>query len=271
MVPTGQLWAQKLESRVIWRLVQRWVIVVLTAAAGLVWAGALPSDVSADDAFDAGDCWQTGVPLQCAAGYSQGNYYYYRVNTAWSGTAYESEGSASLAAAKTSWSNSPGPQWFVDSSNSSAPYMSVYTWTYPTYQTADSIFNTALANGAVAVTVNWKWNGSSYQICYSYACSISFSEVYVNTNVRSQCGSGSWSAFTWQYIFAHEFGHSQGLADHGSGNILMNNVWSSGNYPCIPNTSANGPTSTESGTPVSGGASSCGSPKGIRCIFKWPT
>lgn len=142
---------------------------ILALVTATVWAWVLPDDVSADDAFQGGNCWQGGT-LQCAAGYSQGNYYYYRVNTAWSGTTYETEGAASLTAAKSSWSNSPGPQWFVSWQSSSTPYMPVYTWMYPTYQSGNSSINNTLSAGAVAVTVNWKWNGSNYEICFTNAC-----------------------------------------------------------------------------------------------------
>jgi hypothetical protein len=251
-------------------LTMKVVVSLLVAANAFVWSLGMPADSRADHAFQGGNCWQTGVARQCAAGYVQDNAYFYRVHTAWSGTIYASEGTAALDAARTSWSNVSGPQRFVTSSSSSTPYMNVYTWMYPTYTSGDYYIDYFLAS-SVAVTSNWEWNGAQYSMCYSNACVISFSEVYVNTNVRAACGS--WSAFSWQYLFAHEFGHSQGLDDHGSGNILMNNAWSFGNYPCYPDTSANGPTATEVGTAVPWGATTCSSPpspKGIRCIFKWP-
>jgi hypothetical protein len=68
---------------------------------------------------------------------------------------------------------------------------------------------------------------------------------------------------TFNYIYAHEFGHVLGLADHsGGGNILMNNTWPT-TY-CYPETSAREPTVTDIGV-----LPPCGSPKGIRCVYNW--
>jgi hypothetical protein len=237
------------------------LLAVLNVVAWAAIAGA--HDASADHAFSGGDCWQAGTPTQCAASWGgAGTVYYYYESPYWD-TGLQSEGGASLSAAVSSWTNAAGPQIFTTSSPGS-PYMNVFTFPWPTYSAPASVYTTALTNGAIATTANYSTSGTW---CVVTACAIDFSSIYYNTNARSSCGS--WSAFTWQYIFAHEFGHSQGLADHTSGSILMNQSWTS-NYPCSPDTSVNGPTSTEEGTPVHWGDSACGSTHGVQCIFKWP-
>jgi len=201
--------------------------------------------------------------VECAANWVPGLYYGYRVVPYWTGS-LQSEADASLNGAISSWTLAAGPQIFTKNTPSS-PYMIVFTFPWPTYSAPTSVFTTALNNGAIAVTANY---GTSGTWCYANtACVVDHSAVYYNTNARATCGA--WSAFTWQYIFAHEFGHSLLLDDHGSGNILMNNAWTT-NYPCYPNSSANGPTATEIGSPVASSATDCGSPRGVQCIYKWP-
>lgn len=240
------------------------LLVALAILNVFAWTSVVNYDnAEADHAFGSGDCWQAGTATQCAANWGgAGTVYYYKENAYWT-SGLQAEGGASLSAAASSWTNAVGPQIFTTGSPGS-PYMNVYTWPWPTYSAPTSIYTTALTNGAIAVTANYSTAGTW---CYTSACTIDHSGIYYNTNLRASCGS--WSAFTWQYLFSHEFGHSQGLEDHNSGSILMNNSWTS-NYPCSPNTSANGPTSTETGTPVYWGDTTCGVTKGVQCIFKWP-
>jgi len=237
----------------------------------------LTGRAKADDGFKQtgvqGDCWIAGTPMQCASGWWIGSYFYYRVTTYWGGGSLQSRAAPGLSSASSVWTNAAGPQLFVGYGDTRTPYMNVYALEYPTYQPSDAAFKKALQDGAVAVAKNWKYVNGSYQQCYNpvngdNACLVAFSEVYVSANVDAQC-SGGIQQSTWQYVYAHEFGHTQGLDDHFSGNILMNSNWSQ-NYPCYQNTTAYGPTSTDLGTPVPSGASSCGAPRGIRCIFKWP-
>ena len=119
---------------------------------------------------------------------------------------------------------------------------------------------------AYAVALNWKSNGSGYLPCYpTLNCAVAFSEVYVSAQWAAQCSNRTTDA--WTYIWAHEFGHTMGLEDHDSGSMLMNNGFTG----CVPNTSARAPQSADLGTPIPSGATNCGSPRGIRCIFRWPT
>ena len=149
--------------------------------------------------------------------------------------------------------------------------MNVYTQVYPDVQPSDTTFRNALQSGAIAVTKNWSFNGSSYYQCYdasvgNNACVVYFSEIYVNQNLWQSCGS-YWSPYNWQYIYAHELGHVQGLYEHpGNTAVLMDNYWSS--YPC-DRSGGNGVTSTDLGSPIPAGQTYCGSLRGIRCIFQW--
>jgi hypothetical protein len=251
-----------------------WVFMTLLANLFLLVSPVGSRSASADHTMPngsgvQGDCWVAGTPLQCSAGYvSYPNYYYYEYSTYWSGNStLTSQASSALTAAASDWTSNPGPQ-IVSSGTSSTPKMSVYVEIYPTYSPSDTLFQNALSGGAIAVTKNWTWNGSSYLPCYTGSannCTVYFSEIYVNQNLWQYSCSSYWSTFNWQYIFAHELGHVQGLYEHNTSTVLMNNSWSS--YPC-DRTGVNGVTSTDLGSTVASGASACGSLRGIRCIFK---
>lgn len=227
----------------------------------------------ADDAFQGGDCWVSGTPLQCAAGYASGNLYYYNVQQGWApSSTIQTNASSGLSSAQSNWTSASGPQVIRAYGQSDTPNMNVYVWEFSYYTSGDSIYDNGMYNPthngagvAYAVTRNWYWTGSAYAACYSYACSVAFSEVYLSQPWAATC-SGGRSTTVWTYTLAHELGHAQGLADHSSSNILMNNSWSNS---CTPSSSATSPTSTDIGSIVSSGATSCSSPKGIRCIFKW--
>jgi len=199
----------------------------------------------------------------CQSGYVNGSYFFYRVSQYWaSPSQIQSRALTALTYAMDSWSNSPGPQYFVGSSNTSTPYTSLFVEEYPYFAPADQPDKDALNAPSAAVTVNHSWNGSTYAYCYDSPCIVSYGEVYVNDNWDSMC-SGGLTAGVFQFIFAHEFGHTQGLADHGSGSILMNNHFPT--YCNQGNGGVNGPTSSEIGaTPA------CSGPLGIRCIYGWP-
>jgi hypothetical protein len=263
----------------------------LLAGGAIGWTINQPTAARADHTFSnlgvQGDCWAPGTPLQCARGYNLGGNYFYRVSKNWSGqSGLQARADPGIEAAKTNWTNAVGPQFFVSSSNPSTPNMNVYTYVYPNIQPSAPDFQAALQSGAIAAAKNFKLVNGSYQQCFNTAgglannaCVVSFSEVYFNRNMDAACAAerpaqGGIAAAVWQNVYAHEFGHVQGLDEHPGGVVLMNNFWPEPAYPCEPwvysNYGLNGVTATDLGTPVLAGATSCGSPRGIRCIFKWP-
>ncbi len=169
--------------------------------------------------------------------------------------------SSGLALARSDWTAAPGPQ--VLTSTTPGALANLHFYEYP-YFTPDCVYyDPSCTSGSwAAFTVNWWYDRGvgQWKLCYQTggACDIEWSDVHLNSG---WC-SGSMTSTKFRYVSAHEIGHVLGLADHGSGNILMNNAWTG----CTPNTSAVAPTSTEIGiTP----GSACSSPRGIKCIYEW--
>lgn len=247
------------------------VVALLLANAAMDWL-VITRSATADHAFDGGDCWVSGTPLQCAAGYATGYYYYYRVNANWSsGSDIRPNAEPGMEDAKTAWGAAPGPQYFVSSTHTSTPFMKVNVLEFPEYVANDPVYDCGMFNPsqcggpAYAVVRNWKYY-DTWVPCYTNACRVTEADVYLSAPWAATCSGGRTRA-VWKYVLAHEFGHVQGLNDHDSGSILMNNSWPTS---CAPSTTAQSPTSTDLGTAIPPGATSCTNPKGIRCIFKWP-
>lgn len=260
---TGRITLQRRASR---RFALCLVLLLLGNAAA---AATIRTHIAAaDNAFSGGDCWIVGTPLQCSAGYTVGAYYYYSVTTYWApSSTIRTNAEPGMNQAMNGWTNAPGPQIFWSSGG-----MTVLVEEFPYVTSGDPIYDNGMYNPpqggagvAFATTRNWRYDGAYYYPCYSSACNISFSEVYMSQPWAATC-SGGRGVSAWKYLVGHEFGHTQGLGDHSSGNILMNNSWPTS---CAPTTSAREATATDYGNAVPSGATNCTSPRGIRCIFKW--
>jgi hypothetical protein len=233
----------------------RLMVLALVAANIFVLSSILSEGAAASHSFNNGDCWRAGTPTLCQAGYLTGQLYYWNVTTYWKpGSAIRSLAEPGFNNGRSVWTAATGPQYFYPSGT---PRGTLYMVEWPYLNPACHPQCTQGSWGAL--TLNWKWNGSSYSMCYQSnggACTIAFSEIYVNAN---WC-SGSMTTTKYQYVFAHELGHVLGLNDHPSGSMLMNQTWSG----CSPSTSATSPTSTEIGT-----SPPCSGTPGIRCIYNW--
>ena len=241
------------------------IVRVLILTNILLWGAFSYSEANAGSPGSSfGNATCASSPAMCVDPYTQNGYFGIRVYRYYgAASTFQDRSESTIPYAMDSWSAATGPQFVTDGASATfTPYINLYMDEYPTNQPTDTPNLNALI-GSAAIEVNMAYNGSSWYYCYADPCRVGFAKVYINRNKYDAC-SGGWSLGVMQYVQAHELGHTLGLDDVSSGNILMNNTWPSWCGPS--NGGVNGPTSTEIGSSPACSAS----PKGIRCIYNWP-
>lgn len=202
------------------------------------------------------------------------NYFYIHVYEYWGNPSQirssPHNAEIGLDYAKLYWAAySPGPAKFNCSACTPYDHLFVYedTGAAGLYHSRVAQADVQLHSGAIlAATENYAGGGGWHDnLCYTNACLVEHSDVYFGATWAVNCQL-DYSDFI--YAYAHEFGHVVGLADHSSGDIMMNNQWSinsctepSGHSQPLGHT---GPTTQDNGT-----TPPCSTYNGIRCIYHW--
>lgn len=228
-------------------------IVMLAGLLGLF--GLVGADASS---YGNGRCTYPIGSRTCQYNYN-GNPHYYEVDST-SCASCTSTYAAHFGNAKTSWSNAAGPQWFtyVGGTPWNRNYTSVFVKQYPDYNDGNVI------SGAYGYTYNVQPGGSGACTSLNLPCNVYYSDVYVNkTRFDNWYATlyGPDAAYLVQGVFAHEFGHVQGLGHNSSIAALMYS------YPSL--SAPNGPVTADIGSNPPCVEGSSGNNVTIRCIYNY--
>lgn len=190
-----------------------------------------------------GDCWRVGTPLWCRASWysAPDHIVFLRVIDQIGGNL-----SSPIATACNNWHNFSAPP-------AGQSDIACHTSSFPN-DTWDYIKNVGQMSGIFALT----WNCNTSSVC-SASSAQSMNVWY--SEVRADAAQiGGLNAAQRLYVFAHELGHTLGLAHHSG--LLMT-------PGAIPNPPPGGPTTLDYGAlpPCWGSYSGWG----VRCIFNLPS